>query len=370
MKAALTDKLISNLGPRSKQYELWDTVATDLYLRVSPGGGKTWMRRLYRDGERVREAFAAWPDMRVPEARDTVLFREATIDDKTTFGAVCGRFLAEATLADSTRREWTRIVANELQPVVQLNPSDADGFRRAMRALLAGVAKRSAYSRNRVFEVARRIHGWGVGQDMIRPAPVFAGFEKLPETPRERTFTDDELKAILAACALDYPEWRVYWKMLWLTGARRGTVLAARWEHIGEHWTVPSANLKGRVGKRRDTIIPIVPQLRKALDFQREITGGMEHVVSNLKTGGRAVNPQKAAARVRAQSGVDGWRVHDIRHAVSTGLAKLRVAPHVIDRVLHHASGSRIHRTYNAWEYLDEKTEALTKWAGYLDSLR
>jgi integrase len=93
-------------------------------------------------------------------------------------------------------------------------------------------------------------------------------------------------------------------------------------------------------------------------------------VISNLKTGHAVRNPQKAAARVCGASGVMGWHVHDIRHTISTGMARLRIEPHVIDAILGHSSGPRMRRVYNQWDYFDEKREALERWAAHLEGLK
>lgn len=378
MKAALTDKMVADLkAPDSGQLELWDTVVTDLYLRVSQGGTKTWMRRFYRDGVREREQLGRFPEMRVAIARNRVRLQTANVTPESaasvTFGEVCELFLAKANLADSTRKEWTRLVAREMRDLSVLDPNDAKAFRTRVRAVLDAVARRSVYTRNRVHEASRRIYNWGVGQDMIEPAPAFAGIEKLVEKPRERVLTDDEVRKILAAAAVDYVEWRAYWKLLFYTGARRGSVLKAEWEHVDlkeKVWMIPSENLKGRAGKRRSAVVPLVDSVVRALELQREVTGHTAFVVSNRKTDAAVSNPQKAADRVRDLSGVVGWHVHDVRHTVATGLGRLRVSQETIDRVLHHVSGSRISRVYNQWEYVEEKTAALTKWAAHLDSLK
>ena len=379
MKADLTDRIVSSLkAPRRGQIEVWDAKTMNLYLRVSQGGRKTWMVQLYDNGHRTRETLGQFPGMSVTEARSAVRLKGMLdidiVKPALTFAKVFERFMREASLASTTRAEWRRLFDREVDPVLgSLDANDATAFRAKLRGLLERKARKSIYTRNRTFEVVRRVYNWGAGQDFISPAPVFAGFEKLPEVPRERVFSDAELRAILHAIHLEYPEWRAYWKLLIYTGARRGTVLQARWDHIDleqKAWLIPSEGLKGRVGTRRDTVTPLVDQLVRALEFQREISGHTPFVVANLRSGRMVDNPQKAADRVRKTSGINNWHVHDLRHAVSTGLARLRVPPHIIDRVLHHTSGTRMHRRYNQWEYFDEKREALIQWAAYLDGLK
>ena len=62
------------------------------------------------------------------------------------------------------------------------------------------------------------------------------------------------------------------------------------------------------------------------------------------------------------------WRAeppspHDLRRTVGTRLAELRVPKEVRDRCLNHAVGDVGSRHYNFHDYIDEKREALTRWA-------
>jgi hypothetical protein len=48
---------------------------------------------------------------------------------------------------------------------------------------------------------------------------------------------------------------------------------------------------------------------------------------------------------------------------VGTRLAELRVPKEVRDRVLNHVVGDVGNRHYNLHDYIDEKREALARWA-------
>lgn len=380
MKAALTDKTIASLRlPVRGQVEVWDTVVTDLYLRVGQGGSKTWYRRVYQSGVLGRERLGPWPAVRTSEARNLVRLgvkvESPTLNaaSAATFASVCTAFLVEAGLAESTRAEWSRLVRAEMTPIAGINPGDAKLLRARLQSMLAAIAQRSTYTRNRTFEAARRIYNWGVGRDLIEPAPVFAGIEKLPEVPRERVLSDDELRRILAAVDLDYPHWRVYWRLLTLTALRRGSIIAARLEHVD--WErgallVPSVNMKGRVDIRKAMTVPLVAGALEALRARRDARLKSTWIVTNYLTGEQIENPQKTKERVAEIAGVSDWHVHDIRTTISTNLGRLGVSSETIDRVLGHAHGTRISRVYNQWEYFDEKKAALECWAAHLESLR
>jgi hypothetical protein len=60
--------------------------------------------------------------------------------------------------------------------------------------------------------------------------------------------------------------------------------------------------------------------------------------------------------------------IHDIRRILATGMADLKVAPHVIGAVLNHVSGhtAGVAGVYNRSNYSDEKREALVRGAEHL----
>src|SRR5882762_8773358 len=77
--------------------------------------------------------------------------------------------------------------------------------------------------------------------------------------------------------------------------------------------------------------------------------------------------------------GVEGWTLHDLRRTFATGLAELKVPPHIVERLLNHKLGSIGNKTdgivsavaavYNRAAYMDEMREAIAKWEGFLGSL-
>ena len=63
--------------------------------------------------------------------------------------------------------------------------------------------------------------------------------------------------------------------------------------------------------------------------------------------------------------GIKPFILHDLRRTVRTGLARLKVEPHIAQRVLNHAQRGVV-RTYDLHQYEGEKRTALEKWAAHL----
>ena len=68
-------------------------------------------------------------------------------------------------------------------------------------------------------------------------------------------------------------------------------------------------------------------------------------------------------------AGIAPFVLHDLRRTCRTGLARLKVPPHIAERVLNHAQ-DLIPGTYDVHDYMDEKREALERWARHLETLR
>jgi integrase len=65
------------------------------------------------------------------------------------------------------------------------------------------------------------------------------------------------------------------------------------------------------------------------------------------------------------------WHLHDLRRTMASGMARLRVAPHVVEKVLNHQSGviSGVAAIYNRHSYQDEKRQALETWSDHVSNL-
>jgi len=68
---------------------------------------------------------------------------------------------------------------------------------------------------------------------------------------------------------------------------------------------------------------------------------------------------------------IGGWILHDLRRTAATGMARLNIAPHVVDRVLNHVSGTikGVAAVYNRHAYLKERKAALAAWGRYVENL-
>jgi integrase len=160
-------------------------------------------------------------------------------------------------------------------------------------------------------------------------------------------------------------------KLMLLTGQRRGEVLSMRWSDVTEEsravcWTIPAERHKGG----RDHRVPLTAPAVEALKRLRTITGEGEWIFPAPRAESKVPfvgNPQKAAERLWAVSGVKGATLHDLRRTLATYSARAGTPRLVVGKILGHADVAVTGR-YDAHAYDREKRDALAKWA--VDLLR
>ncbi len=127
-------------------------------------------------------------------------------------------------------------------------------------------------------------------------------------------------------------------------------------------WTTPA----GRSKNQCEHIVPLPDAAVDILDSLPRFTEG-DFVFTT--TGGR--RPVSGFGRVKVlidrmlveqDTAIEGWRVHDLRRTCRTGMARLGVPEIVSERVLNHLPQG-LGKIYNVHEYLDEKRDALARWA-------
>jgi len=177
---------------------------------------------------------------------------------------------------------------------------------------------------------------------------------------------DDELKALLRACRNDAYPFRQYVPLLLATATRRAELAEMRWSEIeGDKWVIPTERAKN--GKPH-----VVPLSKFAQEVLAEVPRFLDCDFVFTTTHRSPVNGfSKMVRRLSEGSNTSGWRLHDLRRTAASGMARIRVAPHVIERVLNHISGtiSGVAAVYNRYGYDDEKADALEQWGARLAEL-
>jgi integrase len=378
MKKKLTAKYIEHLnvdGPR--RLDVWDSVLQGFGVRASPGGRKTWFVIIRPHGRARRMTIGTYPAIQLADARDTAA--------KIIRGEQLGQFDQHEEKRTQTLREtvpqfiqmyarpknrrwktservlWKFEVLFDL-PIDQIKRTDVV---RVLDSLLASGMKGGA---NRALSSLKKLMNWALDRGVISVNPITGLKPPSPENSRDRVLTDAELTQLLRAAQEEGYPFGDLLRVLTLTGQRRGEVADMRWSEIdmdGTVWHIPGARTKNRLSHDVPLTRAVIEMLRYMPRFS-----GSDFVFTT--TGNTPVSGfGRAKERVVDGLGFPDWRLHDLRRSAASGMARLGVAPHVIERVLNHKSGiiSGVAAVYNRYGYEKEKRDALEIWGNHLASL-
>lgn len=344
-----------------------------VWYRVGPKNGKL-ARRLTlgrypelslatarEEAARVRadakKGLDAWAERRAAEEEA----RKARLVGETVKG-LGERFLARhaKTLAARTLYEYDRILALNVYPEIgSLPPARVE--RAHVRALIERVAERAGVQANRTLALLHRLFFWALEVDLLSANPCAGVKKPTEEKPRERVYSNDELRAIFGA--LPGTELADLAPFIAYTAVRSEEARSARWAEIDLEqgvWTIADT----KEGK---------PHLVWLSTGTRRILAGIVRsgpfLFSAPTREGFVDPPQTATETVRERSGISDFRLHDLRRTVRTRLPGLGVLPDVAERVLGHAlPGMR--KVYDQYDYLPQTRRALEAWSAELDRIR
>ncbi|MCA8907990.1 MAG: tyrosine-type recombinase/integrase [Rhodospirillaceae bacterium] len=430
-RRGLTAAAVENINPpKTGQIEKFD--GAGLSLRVGAGGSKTFvlntrvsgkMRRI-RVGEYRRDpdhdkdaATKAAGDALVaaraeaarivsqiksgidPVARREEEARAAEVERQRramdTFGAVLQEFLRRDQSGNRGAAEVRRLLEKECERWAD-RPIDEITAREVV-ALLNGVADRPApVMANRLHAHMRRLFRWAVENAVIGASPMAAVKKPSPEKSRDRVLNDSEIAEIWrAAEALGHPFGTLV-KLLVCTGARRSEIAEAQWADIDwaeRKLSIPAARSKNATEHQFPLNDLAMQVLAATPRFEIEvegkggkrimkpapwiITARGDNALSAFSASKKRLDGIMAKARPAVAEGPEDvepmphWTIHDIRRSVATGLARMNVPIHVVERLLNHRTGSvsGVAAIYNRHAYWVERRHALDLWNQHLGRL-
>ncbi|MEM1134015.1 MAG: tyrosine-type recombinase/integrase [Pseudomonadota bacterium] len=380
MKKTLTNKTVLALKPKTKRYDVRDVYLPGFGVRVTPEGRKSFYAT-YRYGIRQRrQTLGTYPIVTLAEARERALdtFRkvEQGIDPQNarrtefmTLSDGVDAFIRQyAKPQNKCWRETNRALKREL--VSRFGERDVKQITRAdiLEAVDAALERGSNYQANRLVSYTRRMFNWFVERGIVEASPMIGVKAPRREKPRDRVMSYDELKRVIKACREEPFPFGPYVLILMATAQRRSEVANMRWSEInfGEQvWEIRAERSKN--GKPHNVpltpfAISILKALPRFIDCDLVFTTTRTTPISGIT---------KMHKRICENSGTSAWRLHDLRRTAATNMAKMKIPPHEIERVLNHVSGtiSGVAAVYNRYGYEDEKRDALVKWGEFLERL-
>jgi integrase len=410
MARGLTVLSVESAKPKAKRHEISDG-GSGLYLVVQPSGAKSWALR-YRTGSRTRKfTLGNYPKLGLVEARkaarsamQSVAEGEDPADKKAarrasdlpqTIDELAVIFIeryAKKNCRPRTCQETARILGleddSEEPGKLRRTKSGGDVLKKwkgrrlesikrgDVIKLLDDIASEHAVHANRVLAALRRMFNWAIERDLMEASPCAQVKAPSQETSRDRVLSDEELGLVLRAARKLEAPFCPYVQMLTLTLQRRNEVAGMRWCEINweqKIWVLPASRTKNG----NEHIVPLSSQALQILETLKETkVAGTEFVFTT--TGRSAVSGFSKVKKqidrlIEAERGVQTapWRFHDLRRSGNSKMPRLGVELAVCEKVLNHVSGtfSGVVGIYQRHAFLDEKRNALEKWAQFAEEL-
>jgi integrase len=251
----------------------------------------------------------------------------------------------------------------------------ADVKRRDIVLLLDRIRERAPIAGNRVHGALTRLFNFAAERGVIDDSPC-TRIRKAKENGRSRVLTDEEIKLLWAALALDnkkidfYHLTKLALKMILLSGQRPGEVCGMAWKEIDDEgcWNIPAERMKNKEPHR----VPLGSIALEVIETAKPYSANSDYVFqSSFKKGFsetvRALS--RAINRHFAEMGFEQrFTPHDLRRTLRTKLAELGEPDHIAERVLGHKLQG-VMAIYNRHSYDTEKKAALQKWEDRLKEI-
>jgi integrase len=391
----LTDLFVDKAAaPSAGRLEYFDTTFPALALRVTSNGHKSWSL-FYRHGGRLRRYtignYPAFDPAAARKAASSALHRLAEgidpgeekrvrrnapkplADDFESFAREYLERQVKRNTAASTYRETARIIEQDVIPEWGKRSIGSIAKRDVIALVDKKVASGAEVQANRILARLRTLFGWGVEKDRLTANPCDGLKPPTKEKARDRVLNEAEIRAFWGATEeLGWPFGPLF-RLLLLTAQRRDEVATMEWSEIDLErrvWSLPREKAKNDQGhdvhlsQQAVDLLLALPRIQGGLVFS---TNGRTAV------SGFSRSKERLDGLMAKSIGheVDPWILHDLRRSAATGMAGLRVLPHVVDRIPNHTSGTirGVARVYNRFDYLEERKAAIEAWGRKVDTI-
>lgn len=404
----ITKRLVDAIQPpKGDDIIIWDTDVSGFRLRIRASGRKVYEVRYRTEGSVVQRQLtigrhgSPWTPDAARDRAKTILHAAGQGEDplatrqaaraSLTVEALCEAYLRDGPAHKPNKRDssWDvdRYCFNRhLIPVLghriakSLKPADLAEWQAKVAA--GGTAKRLKTGKPRSAVNVRGGRGaaaramrstaamlaWAKSVDLVESNPA-EKVAKIPDGRRERYLSDEEcaaiwqaIEALLADGGLTLAQ-ASFFRLLMLTGARRGEILGLRWSEVdlqrGFILLPPARHKTG--GNARPKTLHLSPAALELLGALRDVHPGFDHVFPMLslqpKAGNRdgevrqavfqdrPMTPPKAAwSRILEVAGVTDATLHVLRHTFASQVVASGESLYTLSKMLGHARATTTER--------------------------
>lgn len=407
MPHVLTETFVRDLSerpPPARRMEYRDaafaSVDGQLVLRHETSGRLVWSFVYYvpggvRDGKRPRRRLriGRYPRIDLAKARlvagewsdavDAGLDPAAARHGERTFADLWKEYLERH--AKPRKRSWRddewfakRHILDWREdrygPTFGERPVRDIGRREIVRLLDSIVDAGSPRSANMVKSLLSGIFRFGADRGWLAQSPML-GMRQPADTPaRDRQLSEEEIVAFWNACrAREGVRRTCALPLILVTAQRPGEVLTVEVAEVDlerARWTIPATKTKNG----RANLVPLsslavelfAEALASPVSERRPFLKGAPPEHRNPTFYANDVDPVRKAMAKEPEREVSRWTPHDLRRTAYSGMTSVGLprVP-VVEAVVNHAIAG-VAATYDVYDYLPEKTDALNRWGLHL----
>jgi integrase len=370
MSIRLTDTVCRKLPVPATGYKIsYDDEVAGFGLRVTANGARTFVLNYRRRGDHCQRQvkIGAFPTWTTQAARARAKEVRRAIDAGADPAGDLETLRAGPTLKEYAEEDWSKVLSvkrrastlrtyraqldHDVYPALgtrNLAAITADDIAELHRKI---TLRGSPIAANRVIALLSGILRRAIeGKVRSGPNPVgdFVSRKGVlnKERQRDRFLSRDEAERLSAALAADPDQEAVaVLRLLWLTGARLGEVLAAEWSHFGDlkdrRWRKP-----GTITKSGDDhgVLLSADAVAVLQAIPRPIASlYLFPAIDKKGRPGHRKRIERAWNRIRATAGLpiggpEGFRTHDVRHSFATIAIEHGAALPTVSKLLGHKS--------------------------------
>jgi integrase len=365
----------------------------NLYLWVTPSGGKIWRWAYRLEGKEKLMTFGKYPDVSLSLARsrhaearqllstgvDPMAQRKAEkaaeqVADENSFANVAAQWFEHwkdgksSRHVDSTRRRLDSNILPNLG-ALQISEIEAPDVVAMVRVIESRGARDVA---KRAMETAGQIFRYGIAHGYAKrnPATDFRPSDILKATRKVNYARIDakELPHLLKQIEV-YPgthTTRLAIKFMALTFVRTSELIGARWEAFNleaARWDIPAERMK----MRTPHIVPLSRQALEVLEALRGLTGTSEWLFPGDRNATKTMSNNtilKGLERMGYKGRMTG---HGFRGIASTILHEQGYPHEHIELQLARAPRNAVSAAYNHALHLKARTKMMQDWADFLE---
>lgn len=335
--------------PETGRVTYKDKKESGLVLLVSYGGSKVFYLYKKINGRPYRIKIGAFPDMVVARARDKAIAlrnqiadginpaeEKAKLSGEMTFRQLFDKYIND--YAKHNTKSWKQDIEEMDRKAKHFYPKristiTKDDINKLFNHLTINTGKGGA---NRFLDRLRAIFNKAIEWGWSGANPT-AGIKKHKQKSRDRYLTSEELPRFFKALAETENETiRDYVWLSLLTGARKGNMLAMRWDNISfidKTWYIPETK------NGEPHLAPLPEEALRILKARSEANNKTEWVFpSQNSASGHVEDPKKVWQSILQKAEIKDLRIHDLRRTLGSWMAHTGANQFVIGKSLNHKS--------------------------------